>query len=271
MPVLDRQNIEGAIRRKDFSRARRTLRPLVLAQPSVLAAADLTWARQKLALSTYKDPELQTEGALDEALRLLALEDLATTEVAETLNLAGAVHKRLWEVTGDQHALRRARALYARALAAGLAQDALDDWTYSAINLAFVLDLMACEESADEGEEFASRAAELRAQADREREKVLAVRERLLGSSTDDASALPLWWRVATLAEVCFGLNQPEEAAKLLRERLQRAPPPADWERESTARQLVALAHLRYPDEGEQGRALKALAPLLTAGAARSS
>ena len=97
------RTIQDAIHRKDFSRARRVLRPLVLADPATLAGADLTWARQKLALSTYKDPELQTEDALEEALRLLAMEDLETTEEAETLNLAGAVHKRLWEVTGDQH------------------------------------------------------------------------------------------------------------------------------------------------------------------------
>src|SRR3712207_4124668 len=100
MQVLDRKAIQDAIRRKDFSRARRTLRPLVLADPAELAGDDLTWARQRLALATYKDPELQTEDALEEALRLLAMEGLETTGIPETLNLAGAVHKRLWEVTG---------------------------------------------------------------------------------------------------------------------------------------------------------------------------
>ncbi|TDH59806.1 hypothetical protein E2C06_25525 [Dankookia rubra] len=265
MQALDRKAIKDALDRKDFSRARRTLRPLVLADPTQLVGDDLTWARQKLALATYKDPELQTEDALEEALRLLAMEDLETTEEAETLNLAGAVHKRLWEVTGDQHALRRSRALYARALAAGRARDALDDWTYSAINLAYVLDLMAREESVDEGEEYTKRAEELRAQADREREAVCAQRDRLLGG----ADASPPWWRTATLAEACFGLGQSEKTRDLLREGLARATPP-DWERESTARQLVALAQLRYLGEDAREQAMDALSPLLTEGAARA-
>jgi hypothetical protein len=92
--------VDNAIRSKDFSRTRRLLRPIVLSVPPTLPPKDVTWARQKLALATYKDSELQTEEGLEEALRILQAENLETTAEPETLNLPGAAHKRLWEITG---------------------------------------------------------------------------------------------------------------------------------------------------------------------------
>jgi hypothetical protein len=106
MSVLDRDKVLDLIANKDFSQGRRYLR--ILVDTPDLPAKDLPWAVQKLALCTYKDPELQTELALDEAFQLLEKRaDLNSTDDPEALSLAGAIQKRMWEVSGDMRALSR--------------------------------------------------------------------------------------------------------------------------------------------------------------------
>src|SRR5919198_726473 len=76
---------------------------------------------QKSALYTYKDPDLPVEWRLDSALEILGeLEDLARTEDRETLGLAGAIHKRKWEVDGQRKHLGQSLSFYLRGYAVGL-------------------------------------------------------------------------------------------------------------------------------------------------------
>jgi hypothetical protein len=92
-------DIKEALGKEDFGKARRLLSAFL--GPIGREPAQLKWARQKLALATYKDKEVQTEPALEEALQVLAGEGLKSSTDPETLGLAGAIHKRLWEITRD--------------------------------------------------------------------------------------------------------------------------------------------------------------------------
>jgi hypothetical protein len=170
MTAITKEDINPFLRDKDFSRARRLLEAYLRTRG--LDRGQLTWARQKLALSTYKDNELQSETALEKALEILADEDLPTNTDPETLSLAGAIQKRLWEVDGDLRALIRSLGYYERACVAAKSKDKLDAWTYAAINAAFVLDLLASDEARDEHLNGLDTAALRREQAGTYRGKV---------------------------------------------------------------------------------------------------
>jgi hypothetical protein len=98
---------------------------------------------QQLALVTYKDPDLLPDEKLDEAFDILCEADPPqTTKNQETLGLAGAIHKRRWELDGQKQHLERSLAFYLR----GYEQGVEGDYGYTGINAAFVLDLMADQE-----------------------------------------------------------------------------------------------------------------------------
>jgi len=115
--------------------------PAVRGDPSLRAA----FAR-RLALCTYKDPDLPADKALDTALAVLRENfDLAATVDQEVLGLTGAIWKRRFEVSGQKRDLERSGAYYLR----GSEQGAVGDEGYTGINAAFVLDLLAELEDAD--------------------------------------------------------------------------------------------------------------------------
>jgi len=98
----------------------------------------------RLALNTYKDLDLPTDKKLQDALEILQnIEDLQTTKDQETLGLAGAIYKRRWELTAQQRDLETSLAYYDR----GYQEGVETDQGYTAINAAFVLDLLADIES----------------------------------------------------------------------------------------------------------------------------
>ena len=121
---------------------------------------------QKRALSTYKDPQLNREQALTLAIALLGETfDLKTTKDQETLGLAGAIHKRMWELDGIRINLELSLSYYERGFKAGIAHDD----GYTAINAAFVHDLLAFleEKQAQEFGIAASTAAKHRKDAEK--------------------------------------------------------------------------------------------------------
>ena len=245
MPLLD--EIRDALKRDDFSNARRSLKAYLLSNG--LEPQQLTWARQKLALSTYKDKEIQSEPALEEALGVLKQEGLPTSTDPETLGLAGAVHKRLWEISRDTRHLSKSSEYYERTRLAGEGSGNLEKEAYGAVNAAYVLDLLAAEEDA--------KASVHRARADDLRQKVCDKSGEIVKvEDPNDA-----WWLRASLIEALFGLGQSEQAKALLEESLTRFNP-QEWQRESMGRQLANIARLRYgPDKFAAAfGALKALA-----------
>jgi predicted acylesterase/phospholipase RssA len=242
--------IKEALSKEDFGKARRLLKEFL--RPVGLEPAQLTWARQKLALSTYKDKEIQSEPALEDALQALAGEGLQGSTDPETLGLAGAVHKRLWEITRDPRQLTRSLGYYERVQASGEACGDLEKWAYGAINAAMVLDLLAAED--EDSSAHRSKAADLRKEVCNKRKEILAV--------TDPKT---VWWLRASLIEAYFGLGDLDEAETLLSDALKLNP--QEWQRETMARQLANIARLHYASD--DARAFKALSPLVTGDAAR--
>jgi len=101
---------------------------------------------RKLALNTYKDPDLPVDERLNAALHLLKeVGSLDETKDQETLGLAGAVYKRLWEANARKQDLERSLSYYQR----GADQGAKHDGGYTAINAAYVRDLLAALEAGD--------------------------------------------------------------------------------------------------------------------------
>jgi predicted acylesterase/phospholipase RssA len=191
--------------------------------------------RQRLARSTYYDPELPAEARLDRALEMLrpVLDD---TDDQETLSLAGAIHKRRWELDGQLHHLERALDFYAYAHECHVDDEDYDG--YPGINAAFILDLIAVVLGGDAPRSTQSKngLASRRAQARAFRETVVArIAERADG-----------YWQLVTVAEALFGLEDHDEARRWLERAV--GTEHADWMRQSTARQLARLSELQGID-----------------------
>ncbi|HEU0076796.1 MAG TPA: patatin-like phospholipase family protein [Longimicrobiaceae bacterium] len=196
------------------------------------------WRAQQHSLCTYKDRDLPADERLKRAWAILqAADDPACSVHQETLGQAGAIHKRLWELDTDSRHLERSLHFYLRGYELGVPGT---DNGYTAINAAFVLDLLARQESADAaasgrpGED----AREKREKAERIRREIVTA----LGFRPFPAGA-DSWWYAVTVAEAYFGLGE----FCLAEEWLQQASTtsPAGWEIESTARQLAQLYLLR--------------------------
>jgi predicted acylesterase/phospholipase RssA len=241
---------------KSFTLARRVLGRAML-EPTINDDPGLRLrVHQQAAVCTYKDADLPADSRLDRALELLRVcENLDTTKNQETLGVVGAVYKRKFEIDSHRRQLERSLFYYLRGYEGG----AENDQGYTAINAAFVLDLLAHleEEEAREANVVSESARQRREQARRLREEVIervapavdrpgAEAERLRGK----------WWFYGTVAEAHFGLGpydaqgggdgggHYEEAVGWLRRGEAEARPP-DWERETTVRQLSDLARLQ--------------------------
>ena len=203
------------------------------------------WLRQQHALCTYKNTEASSEQALSRALEILSEEDedLATTTDQETLGIAGAIHKRMWDVDGQRSHLRRAFGYYERGRRQGVAGDA----GYTAINAAFLLDVLtyvdakACAPfvGSEEAVARAEQAAGIR------REILATLGPRFESAATEAAN----WWALVTLAEAALGLGQEQEARRWL-DRARSLPAIPEWQLESTARQLAQLVRIQHPEAG---------------------
>jgi predicted acylesterase/phospholipase RssA len=228
---LKKERTFGAARRL---LARRFEEPDVRASPDKKLKVGGQWA-----LCTYKDPDLPAEARLEQALDILRqVTDLDTTTDQEILGLTGAVYKRRWELLARKEDLERSLSFYLRGYQQG--PQSRDPW-YPGINAAFVLDLLAAQEAADAtggaGQIPAAAAARL-AKASEIRTDIVTHLIAPTPATTDN------WWELVTIAEAHFGLGKFSAAKPLL----QVAAPlmgDADWERESTLRQLAALTRLR--------------------------
>jgi predicted acylesterase/phospholipase RssA len=215
---------------------------------------------QRLALATYKDPDLPPDEKFDDALKILREADnLRTTRDQETLGLAGAIHKRRWELDGQKQHLERSLAFYLR----GYEHGAERDYGYTGINAAFVLDLIADQEEEEEEAGPAHRATE---SATERRKKAGEIRKKiagtLVGMARKDPPLMQQWWFLVTIAEAYIGLQRYNRALKWLKKAAKLNETP-EWERESTIRQLALLARLqdkqgeaqtRQPEDSQKAR-----------------
>ncbi|HEV2666748.1 MAG TPA: tetratricopeptide repeat-containing protein, partial [Blastocatellia bacterium] len=204
---------------------------------------------QQLALVTYKDPDLPPDRKLDDAFDILRrADDLRTTKNQETLGLAGAIHKRRWELDGQKRDLERSLAFYLR----GYEQGVEGDDGYTGINAAFALDMIADQEE-EEGEIGAAREEDERIEGWRKKAREIRekIAETLVKKAESDPSAARPWWFLATIAEACLGLQRYDQALEWLREAAKLKETP-EWERESTVRQLAQLARLQDKHVADQ-------------------
>jgi predicted acylesterase/phospholipase RssA len=208
---------------------------------------------QQLALCTYKDPDQPVSDRLDRALETLEQHaDLSSTTNPETLGLAGAIHKRKWEVDAQKHHLETALWYYLSGHRAAKPGEPDYDFGYTSINAGFLLDLLADLEDAspsENGSDAVAGPAARRLQAQRIREELCTTLPSMLEGPQDWLRRA--WWFYATLAEACFGLRRYDKGRDWIAQGRAVCFVP-EWELEATARQLTALAQLS-PHAGPSG------------------
>jgi predicted acylesterase/phospholipase RssA len=206
-------------------------------------------ARHQHAVCTYKDTDIPAAVAIRRALEILdEIHDepgelpLAETDCQETLGIAGAIHKRRWEIDGSQASLQRSLAYYRR----GHEQGPENDQGYTGINAAFILDLLADIEARAAESAGATSVAEddLEQAADAIRADLIARLEPLV--PPEENRTKDHWWLLVTIAEAHLGLRHWEQARRWLHE-ASALPGVESWQRQSTIRQIGALARLRGP------------------------
>ena len=204
---------------------------------------------QEHALCTYKDVDLTAEFRFDRALEILReVEPLETTRDPETLGITGAIYKRKWETFAQKPDLERSLVYYLR----GYHDGDSEDYGYTGINAAFVLDLLAFQEQAEarRGGANSDTAAARTQQARHIREHLLA---KLPALAESENWLQTTWWFLVTVAEAYFGLARYNEALPWLRKA--KALNVVEWEFEATASQLASLARLQA-GEASSGDAL---------------
>lgn len=182
---------------------------------------------RQLALVTYKSKHPTPQRALEEARALLVTLSPATSNDTETLGLWGAVHKRLWDETGDKAHLDEAVRGYERGFY-------LRNDYYNGVNLAYLLNIRAAN--------AASRAEAVAdfVQAKRVRREVLSVCESVLRNESlpgDDQ-----YWVLATMAEAYLGLGDEAGAQQKFQEA--SAVASTSWMKDSTQEQMDKLRPL---------------------------
>jgi hypothetical protein len=196
---------------------------------------------QRLALVTYKSKQPDPRAALEEARALLLTLNPATSNDTETLGLWGAVHKRLWDVTGEKEHLEEAVRGYKRGFY-------LRNDFYNGINLAFLGNVSAVALSrraaaATAPEEVAALRAEavmFFVHAGRVRREVLDICRTVL--DTEPLTDEQKYWVLATMGEAHLGAGEASAAEAKLREADALKPP--QWMKYSTQEQMGKLRDL---------------------------
>jgi hypothetical protein len=216
-----------AKKESEWSSAARSLKKLIE------KCANDPYFQQQLALATYKGKKPDPLAALDASKAILQKLRPHESTDPETLGLWGAVHKRLYELTGDAAALDESIWAYEKGFY-------VKNDHYNGINLAFVLNLRAAT-AADPQEATADVV-----QARRVRRRVAEITRKLLAAGIKDdegkLDAEETFWVQASLVEALAGSGQKDEAAKL-REALAKTAP-APWMVETMNDQLGKLEGL---------------------------
>ena len=217
---------------------------------------------QKLALNTYKDPDLPADQKYTQALDILDKADkLDQSEDRETLGLAGAIYKRKWETEGGRENLERSYTFYRRGSKQKVKLS--DSPYYTHINAAFVLDQLAeLEEQSTNHQLLSSELANAKRELARSlREEIcsqLTAAPRSTGDDQNNPEAAksgshytptegeykPDYWSLVTLAEAQFGLGRYGKATATLKLAATNYPEIPEWQVVSTAEQLIKLAQL---------------------------
>ncbi|NNE20393.1 MAG: DUF4071 domain-containing protein, partial [Myxococcales bacterium] len=164
---------------------------------------------QQLGLATYKSKKPTELEALKKARDVLSYLRPHEGLDPETLGLWGAVHKRLYELEGDDEMLTEAITATEKGFVVR------GDF-YNGINLAFLLDRRAAEASSEIAAEDHARAQGVR------RRLVEACRAKLEEAS--DMSPTERYWVLATLQQAAVGLGDEQAAEKWGQQALEQQP-----------------------------------------------
>jgi len=257
MPTTAAEVLESAERLIDNSPedARHVIASLGDVDPATREYVSL---RQLYARSLYKDEDLVAPQKFEQAAKVLERDcNLATSKDRETLGLAGAIYKRLWDHTGSRTHLEQSLRYYRKGF-----EDTDDADGWLGVNTAFVLDFLGVQERRAGGTD-----ADRRAQA--RFDEANDVRRRVLAKlTTPPAAEKNPWYFHASVAEAHFGLGEFDKAEAAL-ERAWTAT--KTWrevhdqntnrraQRETTARQLAVIAHIRF-DGADYDRARSVVA-----------
>ena len=207
---------------KKFAYARRLLARAREAYNTTMDAEERLFLGQQHALCTYKDPDQPADEKFDTAVSILyQVGDLPNTTNQETLGLAGAAYKYKFEAFGQKSDLERSLSYYLRGYEAG----PQIDFGYTSINAAYVLDLLARQETDDAKDAgTTSRTAEDRkAQAQKIRAELIQILPPLQYEPKNGYLA-GTWWFLATVAEAFFGLRAFRRSSVLVAERYRARP-----------------------------------------------
>ncbi len=196
--------------------------------------------RIKLALTTSKDTHLPVDERLKTAESLLlevlsSAESLSASDRQEALGILGGVNKQRWSVYGHKDHLEKAAFYYRAGYQMGIASD----FGYTAVNAAFVLDLLADAErgmTAEPSDASQTRTAE----SARIRSEIVAI---LPGLARNNTSLETEWWFDCTLGEAYLGLRRFTEALSAVQRAA--AHEPDNWRLESVARQMAHIVRLQ--------------------------
>jgi tetratricopeptide (TPR) repeat protein len=204
-----------------------------MAKPKDTEREEDPYLIQRLALVTYKSELPTAMKALEEARDLLTALKPDSSNDTETLGLWGAVHKRLWEETGDRRYLDKAIRAYERGF------HIRNDY-YNAINLAYLLNVRALE-SASKGEAIADFV-----QAQRIRQQIIEICHEWLASESPPARRRNVknttYWAFATLAEAYLGIGQETEFKKWIKKAYSTSH--SNWMKQTTEERINKLSKL---------------------------
>jgi len=210
--------------------------------------ADPQWRKltHEYSLCTYKDVDLLPSQRFDLALAILGeLADLATTTDQETLGQAGAIFKSKWEIFNQKADLDRSMSFYLRGYQAGYDEKNANGYGYTGINAAFLLGLLAVQESGhvrETGRESEAAVERIKKAAEIREQVVKHYNQQASGPNAEKIKND--WWEMVTWAEACFGLGNYQAATQLLKE-ARKLPNLDPWQVYATARQLVALSEIQ--------------------------
>ena len=214
---------EAALDKSDFLTAKSLLavvRSMIPNDPYVA---------QKLALATYKSKLPDPTQALKDAHAILTELNPEVSTDTETLGLWGAVHKRLWDITGERSYLDISIFAYEKGFY-------LKNDYYNGVNLAYSLNQRAIlSEPPDSIADFVC--------AQRARRRVLTICESLLQCGRELPVREEYWIRV-TMAEAWLGLGDAVKSKACLDEAFALQPAPSQWMRDSATEQLQKLEGL---------------------------
>ena len=180
---------------------------------------------QKLALATYKSESPNKIDSLKEALSILELLNINQTTNPETLGLAGAIYKRLWEESKDYIYLNDSIKYYEKGFY-------IKNDYYNGINLAYLYNVKAYEEK-----ERNQRITDF-ITANRIREKVISICNNLYRAD-NFCERSDKYWIIATLEESYFAIGC-QEKYKYFKNKA-KSLASDNWRRESTDYQISKL------------------------------